>query len=142
MDCRAGDPAAGIAYTEQALPLSRAAERNVDILEALAELGLAYAASGQCKKALAAIDELLASPKADIDRAFWPHWYAWAAAQVYHRCGEQKKAAVALAKALAGVEDFEERVRASGEEAAAFAAMPMNVAIRASGEGNWPQALG
>jgi DNA-binding SARP family transcriptional activator len=138
---RAGDPAAGIVHTEQALPLSRSAERNVDILEALAELGLAYAASGQSKKALAVIDELLASPNADIERAFWPHWYWWAAAQVYHHCGQEKKAGAALAGAIARASDFEEKIRASGEDAAPFGAMPMNVAIRASAQGNWPEAL-
>jgi DNA-binding SARP family transcriptional activator len=137
---RAGDPAGGIVRIEEALAMFRRLERPIDTLEALTELAVAYALVGRDDEALAKIEELMATPDADLKKGFWPQLYYWAAAQVYRHCGEEKKAARALAAAVALVNDLETRIAAS-EDATAFAQLEMNAAIRSARDGAWPVTL-
>jgi tetratricopeptide (TPR) repeat protein len=133
-----GDLAAAIPHLEEALAGFYEHERRVDVLETLDQLALAHILLGKNAEALALVEKLLASPARDLESGLWPQSYYWTAAQVYRRCGDDKRAARALQAAVAAAAALEAHLRA-GEETAAFAALPINAAIRlAARKGQWP----
>ncbi len=126
-----GDVVAAIEHMEAGLAIRRSIQEPRDFVDDLADVTLAYVATGRNDKALAAARELLAIGSESFDGAFWPQYAWWAASQGLAAGEAASEACEAEARARHELRAFAERI---ADEATrnAFLHLPINVRIAAT----------
>lgn len=123
-----GELGPAIEHMEAGIALRRPIQDARDFVDDLADLTIAYAASGRGRDALETANELCTIGRGSFDGALWPHYISWAVAQGFAVGGDanrsdefENRARVELEAFAARIED--ERIRM------AFLSVPINVQI-------------
>jgi DNA-binding SARP family transcriptional activator/predicted ATPase len=123
-----GEVDAAIEHMEAGLTIRRSIQEPRDFVDDLADLTLAYVATGRNDRALTTASELFSTGRTSFDGAFWPHYAWWAAAQGLAAGGAVREARDAMAQANCELRAFAERI-ADEQTRDAFLRVPINVKI-------------
>jgi len=109
--------------------------------EELSDLALTQFVSGDHAAGRATADDIMLRAPASDENTVWPHYCFWAAACVYHGCGDDARAARALELALARIRD---QLGSTADDASRAAFMQL-VSVRAvhaaADHGIWPEGF-
>ena len=123
-----GEAGEAIGHMEAGLAIRRAVQESRDFVDDLADLTLAYLATGRKDDAHAVARELLSIGETSFSGAFWPQYAWWAAAQGLAAGGAGEDARDALARARRELETFAGRI-ADESTRNAFLRVPINTTI-------------
>jgi predicted ATPase len=126
-----GEVDTAIEHMEAGLTIRRSIQEPRDFVDDLADLTLAYVATGRNEQALTTARELFSIGIASFDGAFWPHYAWWAAAQGLAAGGAVREARESTAHARRELQAFAERI-ADERTRQAFLRLPINAKIGAT----------
>ncbi len=130
-----GDLDAALKHMQEAIAIRERLNRSATF-EELADLALAQMKAGD-GAALQTADDIMQRADASGENTVWPHYCFWAAARVYHQCGNASKAAAALRRAQ---ELVTLQLDAMADERSRFAFRELTSvrAIAAAQSDSWP----